>query len=118
MRRTVVLVSIVAAALVGVGGAAAIASAMAADATGHVVDVEPLWGDSPAAPVETPTPTPTTTPSRSGSSPVSVPPHESEDVGDDHGGSSGNGGDDDNSGHGGGGNSGDDNSGHGGGDDD
>ena len=97
MRRTVVLVSVVVAALVGVGGAAAIASVVTADDTGHVVDIEPLWGESPTVPSTTPSPTP----DRSSSSPVSVPPHESEDVGDDHGGSSGHGGgDDDNSGHG------------------
>ena len=115
MRRAILIPLVGAAIVLSATAGVAVASAIAAQTeSSSVTTIDPLVvTPSPGAPGATDTPTPSVTPD----APVAVTPHESEDVGDDHGGrghgggddADDNDGDDDSSGRG---------SGRGGGDDD
>jgi hypothetical protein len=107
MRRAILIPLVVlGVALAATTGVAVVSAVSPPATTGRVVEVEPLQvTPGPADGTPAPAPTPTST------APVSVTPHGSEDVGDDHGGRGRGGDDDDDSGSGG-------NSGKGGGSDD
>jgi hypothetical protein len=104
MRRAILTTVLVGAlAVTGVATAAAFVLTTPSNSSTDL-DIAPITSpkSGPDAPAQ---PTPTATPTHSSGGTVVVTPHESEDVGDDHGGNSGHGGgsDDGSSGHGGGG---------------